>query len=178
MDNRTDMNAIFRQTRGMVRFEGEILDNGVRYRESGVLRSSEFKVAFEQIDDEITRVFHVSRLYLAICTFFGFMLAFRLYGFVTSDETSLKQLIVAVFWFVIPVFGTWMHSPRLVGYRSSVCGLFFIEKRGKADPVPFLDSIHQAKLAYLRERYATEPADVSATSKVPSPPDPGNTDAN
>jgi hypothetical protein len=53
--------------RGLLRIEAQVLPDGVLYRERALLRSIERKVRFEDIGEDVTRVFHVSRLYLLIC---------------------------------------------------------------------------------------------------------------
>jgi hypothetical protein len=62
-----DVNRSFRQSRGLLRIEAQLLTDGVVYRERALLRSIERKVRFEDIGEDVTRVFHVSRLYLQIC---------------------------------------------------------------------------------------------------------------
>jgi hypothetical protein len=143
-----------------LRIEAEILPDGVRFHERGFLRSYETKIPFEAISDQVTRVFHVSRLYLFITAFFAFLLAFRLYGFIVSDEVSLGSLGLSLLFFLLAAGGTWMQSPRYVGFAKT--GPFFFAAGRKADPTAFIEQIKQARGAYLRARFLAQQAAVDA----------------
>jgi hypothetical protein len=158
------MNRSFRQSRGLLRIDVQLLPDGVLYRDRALLRSIERKVRYEDIGDDVTRVFQVSRLYLLICLFFGVGLILRAYTFFTSDTVTPLQLAASVLWFVMPVAGTWMNSPRLMGYPAAGGGLLFFEN-GRPDPLPFLEELRAAKQDYLRARYAPAGA---ATDAAPS----------
>jgi hypothetical protein len=145
--------SFFRQSRGLLRIEAQLLPDGVLYRDRALLRSIERKVRFEDIGEDVTRVFHVSRLYLLICLFFGVGLVLRSYSFLTSDGVTALQLVASLVWFVLPVAATWMTSPRLIGFPAAGGGVMFFE-HGQPGPQPFLDELRTAKQEYLRSRYA------------------------
>lgn len=157
------MSRSFRQSRGLLRIEAQVLPDGVLYRERALLRSIERKVRFEDIGEDVTRVFHVSRLYLLICLCFAAALVLRSYSFATSDAVTAWQLAASVVWFVLPVAATWMTSPRLIGFPAAGGGLMFFE-RGQPAAVPFLEELRAAKHEYLRSRYAR------STGAADSPP--------
>jgi hypothetical protein len=147
------VNGGFRQSRVLLRIEAHLLPDGVLYRDRSLLRSIERKVRFEDIGDDVTRVFHVSRLYLLICVFFGVALLLRTYTFLTGDGVTPLQLAASVLYFALPVVGTWMTSPRLIGFPAAGGGLLFFERDRTDDPLPFLDHLRAAKQDYLRARY-------------------------
>ena len=159
------MNRSFRQSRGLLRVEAQLLPDGVLYRDRALLRSIERKVRFEDIGEDVTRVFHVSRLYLLICLFFGVGLILRSYSFFTSDTVTPLELVASVVLFVMPVAGTWMTSPRLIGYPAAGGGLLFFE-HGRSGPLAFLEELRAAKQEYLRARY-TQPG--AAADAAPTP---------
>lgn len=148
-----DVNRSFHQSRGLLRIEAHLLPDGVLYRDRALLRSIERKVRFEDIGEDVTRVFHVSRLYLMICLFFGVGLVLRTYSFLTSDAVTPLQMVGWVVWFLLPVAGTWMTSPRLIGFAAAGGGLMFFERAHPA-PEPFLEELRAAKQEYLRTRHA------------------------
>lgn len=137
------------QSRGVLRIDSEILFDGVFYRERGLLSSNETKIPFEQIADELVRTFHVPRLYLFISLFFALAFGYRLIRFVSTDSVSLPSLLWSGILFVVPTLGTWMQSPRYVGYLTSRGGLLFFDKKGAQDPSRFLEEIQQAKQRYF-----------------------------
>ena len=150
------VNGGYRQSRGLLRIEAHLLPDGVLYRDRALLRSIERKVRFEDIGDDVTRVFHVSRLSLLICVFFGVALLLRTYSFLTGGDVTPLQLTASVLYFALPVVGTWMTSPRLIGFPAAGGGLLFFDREGSGDPRPFLDQLRSAKHDYLRARY-TQP---------------------
>ena len=75
-----------KQTRGVLRIEAEILGDGVRYSERDFLRSFSTKIAFEHIPHELTRMFHVSRLYIFISLVFVLAFGYRLHHFITLHK--------------------------------------------------------------------------------------------
>jgi hypothetical protein len=143
----------FRQSRGLLRIEAQLLPDGVLYRDRALLRSIERKVRFEDIGEDVTRVFQVSRLYVLVCLFFGVGLILRAHDYVTSDTVTPLQLAASVVWFVVALAGTWMTSPRLIGFPAAGGGLLFFE-HGRPAPVPFLEEMRAAKHEYLRAHYA------------------------
>ena len=136
------------QSRGVLRIDSEILSDGVFYRERGLLSSNETKIPFEHIAGELVRTFHVPRLYLFISVFFALAFGYRLVRFVSTDTVSLLSLVWSGILFLVPTFGTWMQSPRYVGYLTSRGGLLFFDKQGAQDPSRYLEEIQHA-----RERY-------------------------
>ena len=160
------MNRSFRQSRGLLQIETQLLPDGLLYRERALLRSIERKVRFEDIGADVTRVFHVSRLYLLICLFFGVGLILRTYSFITSDAVTPLQMAASLVWFVLPVAGTWMTSPRLIGYPAAGGGLLFFE-HGRPGPLPFLEELRTARQEYLRARYA-QPGTTADAAAAPA----------
>jgi hypothetical protein len=61
---------------------------------------------------------------------------YRERGLLSSNETKVT-------------LGTWMQSPKYVGYLTSRGGLLFFDKKGAQDPNRFLEEIQQARAAYL-----------------------------
>ena len=142
------------QSRALLRIDSEIVGDGVVYSERGFLWSNESKIPFEQIADELVRTFHVPRLYLFISLFFALAFGYRLFRFLSTDAVSLPSLVWSGILFAVPTFGTWMQSPRYVGYLAARGALFFFDTRGAQDPTRYLEAIREAKAAYLRTRYA------------------------
>jgi len=138
------------QSRGVLRIDSEILQDGVYYRERGLLSSNETKVPFEHIAGELIRSFHVPRLYLFITVFFALLLGLRIVRFVSTNTVSIGSLIWSAILFVAPALGTWMQSPKYVGYLTSRGGLLFFDKKGSEDPTEYLAEIQRARVVYLR----------------------------
>jgi hypothetical protein len=157
------------QSRGLLRIDSEILSDGVFYRERGLLSSNETKIPFEQIAGELVRTFHVPRLYLFISVFFALALGYRLVRFVSTDTVSLPSLLWSGVLFLVPAFGTWMQSPRYVGYLTSRGGLLFFDKTGAQDPSGYLEEIQQARERYFhaqdRRRLNVQSGDESASHR-------------
>ncbi|HSF19706.1 MAG TPA: hypothetical protein VLK65_29565 [Vicinamibacteria bacterium] len=164
------MGTLFRQSRGLLKIEAEILPDGVRYREKAFLKSHESTVRFEEIPDQITRAFHVNRLYLAISAFFAFLLVFRIHGFLIEGEVTAGALALSVAWFVAAVGGTWMQSPKWIGYVGHTFALMFFDAGGGSDPSEFIEEINRARYAYLASRYGKDaqgPLGADADLKLP-----------
>jgi hypothetical protein len=140
------------QSRGVLRIDSEIRPDGVFYRERGLLSSNESKVPFEHIGDDLVRTFHVPRLYLFISLFFGLLLGLRVFRFMSTNTVSLGSLIWSTVLFAVPSLGTWMQSPKYVGYLTSRGGLLFFEKKGAEDPAQYLEEIQGARAAYFRSQ--------------------------
>ena len=135
------MNPYLKQRRGLLTIEAEVLPIGVRRKERGPFRSYESMVRFEELPDEITRAFYVSRLYLAISGFFLFLLVYRFYEFSISGKATLGGLLFSALWFVVAAIGTWMQSPHYIGFHSGATSLMFFDVKGKEDPTQFLMNI-------------------------------------
>lgn len=158
-----------KQSRGIMRIDAEILEDGVRYAERDFLRSFRTTVPFEHISDELTHAFHVSRLYLVITIFFVAAFVLRLYHFVTSEGVSWGSLLWALFLALLAAGGTWMRSARYVGYSAAGADLLFFDKKGPQDPHEFLQAIQDAKSRYFHERYReAHSADSAASPEAPS----------
>ena len=158
------------QSRGVLRIDSEILSDGVFYRERNLLSSNEVKIPFEHISAEPVRTFHVPRLYLFISLFFALMFAIRLVRYFANDGGSLLSLAWSAVLFVVPTLGTWMQSPKYVGYLTSRGALLFFEKDGPQDPAPYLDEVQRAKAAYFRHQYGNRAAASIADEGESTPP--------
>jgi hypothetical protein len=159
------------QTRGVLRIDSEIVADGVFYRERNLLSSSEATIPFEHISSERVRSFHVPRLYLFITLFFALLFAFRLIRYVSGEAVFAPSLIWSAVLLVLPAVGTWMQSPKFVGYLTSRGGLLIFDKRGPQDPGPYLDEIQRARAAYIRGQYSSRAVEPGVFDDEPGPPD-------
>lgn len=152
----------FSQRRGVLRIDSEIGADGVLYRNRNLLSATEVKIPFESISDDVARSFHVSRWHLLICAFFAIAFAMRLSRYLTTDTVTFGSLVWSAVLVIVPIAGTWMQSPRYVGYLTDRGSILFFDRKGPQDPSVYLQEIQQAKDAYLRMRYA----DRSATNRA------------
>ncbi|WP_323294323.1 hypothetical protein [Crocosphaera sp. XPORK-15E] len=120
-----------------------------------MLISHESIVPYEDIPEQIIRVWNPSRLYLMICLFFVFLLFFQLYGFFFRDNVTWQTLVRSGVWFSMASFGTWMQSPKYIGYYAHGNGVLFFDTQGKDNPREFLQRLQEIRAVYLRKRYGT-----------------------
>lgn len=142
-----------RQRRGFLTIEAELLSNGVRYIERGPFRSHESIVPYEEIPEQVIRFWHIPRLYLMICLFFAALLFFQLYGFFFRDNVTWQTLVKSGVWLSVASFGTWMRSPKYIGYYAHGNGVLFFETQGKDNPKEFMDELQSVRALYLRKHY-------------------------
>lgn len=161
-----------KQSRGFLRLEAKILNDGVLYRRRMVTDSLEIKVPFENISQNITRLFHVSRLYIVISIFFSVLFALRTHSFLTTNKVALGSLAWSLLLAVVAVGGTWMQSPRYIGYIAEPANLLFFDKKGSQDPTSFLEVLHNRRHQYLQAKYSQEHSSQEA-APVPVSDDEG-----
>lgn len=147
------MNETIVQRRGFLRIEAELLPNGVRYSERGFLRRHDSFVPYEEIPDQVLRFWNPSRVFLAICAFFIALLLYQVYDFHFHGSVSMRSLGLTSFWLALACFGTWMRSPRYVGYYARGSGVLFFDRKGSTNPEEFMKRLQEARITYLRKRY-------------------------
>ena len=139
-----------RQSRGgLWTIVASIQPGGVHYREGSLLRRYETTVKFEEIPDEVTRTFTVSRLHSLVVTGIGLFFVYRMVGFLSAESYPLSYVVWSGALVIWASFGAWVNSPRLIGYAP----LMFFDTSGADDPTGFLEEIQQAKREYLAAVY-------------------------
>lgn len=152
------MNETIVQRRGFLRIEAELLPNGVRYSERGFLRRHDSFVPYEEIPGQVLRFWNPSRVFLAICAFFVALLVYQVYDSYFDGSVSVRSLGLTSFWLALACFGTWMRSPRYVGFYARGNGVLFFDRKGSTSPEEFMKRLQETRNTYLRRRYGQAPA--------------------
>lgn len=154
------------QRRALMTIEAELLQTGVRYSERGVFRTHDSIIPYEEIPEHALRFWNPSRLYILICVFFVLLILFQVHGYFVAGDTSGGEIALSALWLSMAGFGTWMRSPKYVGFYTRGNGVLFFDRAGENSPEPFMRRLQEVREAYLHNRYGVSTIEVSDSSKV------------
>ena len=140
------MNERIVQRRGFVRIEAELLPTGVRYSERDFLRTHETIVPYEEIPEQVLRFWNPSRLYLLICAFFAALVVLEMYQFWSAGGGSGRSLAFTSLGLATASFGTWMRSPKYIGFHTRGNGVLFFDRRSNGSPEEFMKTLQATRV--------------------------------
>lgn len=140
--------------------------NGVRLRQAGMNKNVELLIPFENIPPGqfFQRVFQKGAIITAM--FFGVLAFFVIVAQILNRDTfpQPRGLIITVMLILIPAAALWFTRREYIGFGLPGKGVIFdATKPSRQAVATFMQQLHTAKVAYLREVYlnSAEPAPAS-----------------
>jgi hypothetical protein len=143
--------------------------NGVRVARKGLNKQFAYLVPFEEIPSSpfALRVYEKAAIMLTVvCSVVALIM---LISMLTSptNPLSIGGIITVVAFAGIPAAITWFTRKELTGFGVPVQGFIINANRPSREAVQsFLQSLHQAKLKYLREMYFDTPSNAAPADEL------------